>query len=98
MNVGSLINPFDVAFITSPNAGVIGILHLVVSFKLIVLLVLDIPAPESTIQFDCATCALFITTGAMNVDISVRSSDSKSTAGFGSRTGVNSKVVLVVTS
>ena len=32
------------------------------------------------------TCALFITTGAMNMDISVRSSDSKSTAG--------SKVVL----
>ena len=29
-------------------------------------------APESTIQFECATCALFITTGAMNMDMSVR--------------------------
>ena len=54
----------------------------------------DIPAPESTIQFDCATCALFITTGAMNMDMSVLSSELESTAGSGSRTGVNSKVIL----
>ena len=37
---------------------------------------------------------MFITTGAMNMDMSVRSSDSKSTAGSVSRTGVNFKVVL----
>ena len=92
LNVGLLINPSDVAFVTSPNAGVIGILHLIVSFKLIVLP--DMPAPESTIQFDCTTCALFITTGAMNMDISVLSSEFESTAGSGSRTGVNSSVVL----
>ena len=64
------------------------------SFKLILLLVPDIPAPESTIQFDCATCALFITTGAMNMDISVLSSELESIAGSGFRTGVNPSVVL----
>ena len=74
--VGSLINPSDVAFMTAQNAGVIGILHLIVSFKLMVLLVPDMPAPESTIQFECANCALFIATGAMNMDISVLSSES----------------------
>ena len=83
----------DVAFMTAPNVGVIGILHLIVSFKLMVLLVPDIPAPESTIQFVCASCALFIAIGAMNMDMSVLSSESKSTAGSGSRTGVNSSVV-----
>ena len=93
LKVGSLIKPSDVAFITAPNAGVIGILHLIVSFRLMVLLVPDIPAPESTIQFVCASCALFIATGAMNMDMSVLSSESESTAGSGSRTGVNSKVV-----
>ena len=92
-NVGSVINPSDIAYITDPNAGVIGILHLMVSLKLVVLLVPDMPAPESTIQFDVATCALFIATGAMNIDISDLSSDSESAAGSGSRPGPNSSDV-----
>ena len=75
LKVGSLIKPSDVAFMTALNVGVISILHLIVSFKLMVLLVPDIPAPESTIQFECANCALFIATGAMNMDISVRQSN-----------------------
>ena len=56
----------DVVFII----GVIGILHLMVSvsFKLMVLLVPNMPAPESTIQLVCANCALFMATGAMNMD------------------------------
>ena len=50
--VGSLIVPSDVTFITDPNAGVIGILHRIVFLRLLVLLVPDIPAPESIIQLD----------------------------------------------
>ena len=87
-DVGSVI-----AYITDPNARVIGILHLIVFLKLVVLLVPDMPAPESTIQFDVATCALLIATGAMNIDISDLSSDSESAAGSGSRPGPNSSDV-----
>ena len=38
--------PSEVASITDPNAGVIGLLHLIVFLRLLVLLVPDIPAPE----------------------------------------------------
>ena len=69
---------------TAPNTGVIEILHLTVSFKLMVLLVPDMPAPESTIQFYAAICALFIATSAMNIDISDIFPASESTAGSGS--------------
>ena len=93
LKVGSLIKHSDVAFMTAPNAGVIGILHLIVSFRLVALAVPDMPAPESTIQFECAICALFMATGAMSMDISVLSSETKSTAGSSSRTSVNSSVV-----
>ena len=50
VNVGSLMTPSAVAFNTDPNAGVIGMRHDIVSRKLLVLLVPDMPAPESTIQ------------------------------------------------
>ena len=49
VNVGSLMTPSAVPFNTYPNAGVIGMRHDIVSGKLLVLLVLDMPAPESTI-------------------------------------------------
>ena len=93
LKVESLIKPSDVAFMTAPNAGVLCILHLIVSFILVALAVPDMPAPEYTIQLVCAICALLVATGAMNMDISVLSSETKSTAGSGSRTGVNSSVV-----
>ena len=55
LKVGSLIKPSDVAFITAPNAGVIGILHLIVSFKLMVLVVQDIRyhVRQSNFQLTC---------------------------------------------
>ena len=50
VNVRSLMTPSAAAFNTDPNAGVIGMRHDIVSRKLLVLLVPDMPAPESTIQ------------------------------------------------
>ena len=86
--------PSDVAFITDPNAGVIGILHRMVFLRLLVLLVPDIPAPESIIQLDDCTCALFMVIGTLNMDMSEFPVRSFSTAGYGSRISVNSSVVL----
>ena len=93
-SVWSLMAPSEVASITDPNAGVIGILHLIVFLRLLVLLVPDIPAPESIIQLDDWTCALFMVIGTVNMDMSDFSVCSCSTAGSGSRTGVNSKIIL----
>ena len=82
LNVGSLIIPSCVvAFMTAPNTGVIGILHPIVSLKLMVLLVPDMSASESTIQFNLAICALFIETGAIDIP------------DLGSCTGVESREV-----
>ena len=83
------MTPSAVAFNTDPNAAVIGIRHDIVSRKLLVLLVPDMPAPESIIQLTEWLSALSIATGAMDIDIlslcvTYCEDNSDSTAGPGS--------------